>query len=430
MLTRRLEAYCHWKTLKEPHWGNVDFPPIDYQKLRYYAAPSRPIPKKWEEVDPEILATFDKLGIPLGEQKQLAGVAVDAVLDSVSVGTTFQKELEKQGIIFSSFSQAVQRHPDLVQRYMGKVVPMKDNFFSALNAALFSDGSFCYIPKGVRCPLPLSTYFRINAAQTGQFERTLIIAEEGASLDYLEGCTAPIRPENQLHAAVVEIHAKARASVHYATVQNWYPGDKQGKGGIYNFVVKRGLCAGEHAKIAWVQLETGSAITWKYPSCLLKGAHSVGEFYSVAVTKNRQQADTGSKMHHLAPHTRSKIISKGIAAGESHNSYRGLVQLSPRAKNAHHFTQCDSLLIGPKSAAYTFPTLEGQNHTATLHHEATTSAIDEAQLFYCQQRGIQPESAHALIATGFCQEVLAKLPLEFAMEAEKLLQLTLEGSVG
>lgn len=431
LLNWRLKAFRYWQTLQEPTWGNLDYTPIDYQAISYYAAPvQKKAPKDLSEVDPAILATFNKLGIPLAEQERLAGVAVDAVLDSVSVGTTFQATLAEHGIIFCSFSEAVKKHPHLVKKYLGKVVPYQDNYFAALNAAVFSDGSFCYIPQGVRCPMELSTYFRINAAQTGQFERTLIIAEKGAYVSYLEGCTAPMRQENQLHAAVVEILAEAQAEVRYATIQNWYPGDQAGKGGVYNFVTKRGLCAGEHAKIAWTQLETGSAITWKYPSCILKGDHSTGAFYSVAITKNHQQADTGTKMIHIGRNTKSHIVSKGISAGKSKNTYRGLVKILPRATNAYNFSQCDSLLIGDTCGAYTFPYIEGQHHSAKVQHEATTSKMDEAQLFYCQQRALSEEKAHALLATGFCHEVLQKLPMEFAIEAKQLLALTLEGSVG
>lgn len=431
MLEWRLEAYAHWKKMEEPTWSNLHYPPIDYQQISYYAEPTQKIaPKSLSELDPEILATFDKLGIPLQEQKRLAGIAVDAVLDSVSVGTTFQEELKKLGIIFCSLSEAIQKHSDLVRSYLGKVVGMQDNYFAALNAAVFSDGSFCYIPKGVRCPMELSTYFRINAANTGQFERTLIIAEPESYVSYLEGCTAPMRENHQLHSAVVEIHAAAKSEVRYATIQNWYPGDVEGKGGVYNFVTKRGLCAGEEAKISWVQLETGSAITWKYPSCILKGDRSVGEFYSVAITKNHQQADTGTKMIHLGKETRSKVISKGISAGHGKNTYRGLVKISPKAANAYNFSQCDSLLIGNECSAHTAPYILSDNSTASVQHEATTSKVDEEQLFYCQQRGMSREEAHTLIATGFCKEVLSRLPMEFAIEAQKLLGITLEGSVG
>lgn len=431
LLEWRLKAYYHWLTLQEPKWPNVHYPPINYQDIIYYAAPK---PQKalnsLDEVDPELRATFDKLGISLEEQKRLSGVAMDVVLDSVSVATTFQEKLNELGIIFCSFSEAVQRHPELVQQYLGKVVPPQDNYFAALNAAVFSDGSFCYIPKGVRCPMELSTYFRINAANTGQFERTLIVAEAGSYVSYLEGCTAPMRDENQLHAAVVEIYAAKDAEVRYATVQNWYPGDKEGKGGIYNFVTKRGLCAGEGSKVSWTQVETGSAITWKYPSCILMGDHSVGEFYSVAVTKNKQQADTGTKMIHLGKNTKSRIVSKGISAGQGQNSYRGLVKVIKRAENARNFSQCDSLLLGNQCGAHTFPYIDVKNKTAQVEHEATTSKIGEEQLFYCNQRGIDNEQAVALIVNGYCKEVLNKLPMEFAVEAQKLLALTLEGSVG
>ena len=431
MLEWRLKAYRHWLKMKEPVWPNVDYPPIDYQDSIYYAAPKQ---KKTldslDEVDPKLRETFDKLGISLLEQKRLTGVAVDAVMDSVSVATTFREELSKQGIIFSSFSDALQEHPELIQKYMGSVVPYTDNFYAALNAAVFSDGSFCYIPKGVRCPMELSTYFRINAANTGQFERTLIIAEEGSSVSYLEGCTAPMRDENQLHAAVVELVAHKDAHIKYSTVQNWYPGDEEGRGGIYNFVTKRGICLGDNAKISWTQVETGSAITWKYPSVILKGNHSVGEFYSVAVTNNRQQADTGTKMFHLGDNTRSTIISKGISAGRSNNSYRGLVKVSKKAKNARNFSQCDSLLIGDQCGAHTFPYLEVSHPSAKIEHEATTSKIGEDQIFYCNQRGISTEDAIGLIVNGYCKEIFRELPMEFAVEAQKLLAISLEGSVG
>jgi len=431
LLAWRLEAYQHWLTLEAPQWANVHYPPIDYQDIIYYAAPKqKATPKSLEEVDPEMLATFDKLGIPLEEQKRLAGVAMDVVMDSVSVATTFQDTLAALGIIFCSFSEAVQKHPELVRQYLGTVVPPDDNYFAALNSAVFSDGSFCYIPKGVRCPMELSTYFRINAMNTGQFERTLIVAEEEAYVSYLEGCTAPMRDENQLHAAVVEIRAARQAEVRHATVQNWYPGDKEGRGGIYNFVTKRGLCAGERSKISWTQVETGSAITWKYPSCVLMGDHSIGEFYSVAVTNHKQQADTGTKMIHLGKNTKSRIVSKGIAAGQGQNSYRGLVKVTKRASNARNFSQCDSLLIGRQCGAHTFPYIDVKHPTAQVEHEATTSKIGEEQLFYCQQRGIGTEEAIALIVNGYCKEVLNKLPMEFAVEAQKLLALTLEGSVG
>jgi Fe-S cluster assembly protein SufB len=431
MLAWRLKAYEHWLTMPTPKWANVHYPPIDYQDIIYYAAPQKKtVLNSLDEVDPELLATFQKLGIALEEQKRLTGVAMDVVMDSVSVATTFQAKLEELGIIFCPFSEAVQQHPELVKKYLGTVVPPQDNYFAALNAAVFSDGSFCYIPKGVRCPMELSTYFRINAANTGQFERTLIIAEEGAYVSYLEGCTAPMRDENQLHAAVVEIYAAQDAEVKYATVQNWYPGDKEGKGGIYNFVTKRGICAGDNAKISWTQVETGSAITWKYPSCILMGDNSIGEFYSVAVTNNKQQADTGTKMIHLGKNTKSRIVSKGISAGQSQNSYRGLVKITQRAENARNFSQCDSLLMGNQCGAHTFPYIDVKNKTAQVEHEATTSKIGAEQLFYCNQRGISTEEAVALIVNGYCKEVLNKLPMEFAVEAQKLLALTLEGSIG
>jgi len=431
MLDWRLEAYKKWKSMKEPKWANITFPAINYQDVIYYSAPKQSAKaKNLEDVDPELIKTFEKLGISLTEQKRLTGVAVDAVIDSVSVATTFKENLAKLGIIFCSFSEAVQHHPELVKKYMGSVVPVNDNYFAALNSAVFTDGSFCYIPKGVRCPMELSTYFRINAANTGQFERTLIVADEGSYVSYLEGCTAPMRDENQLHAAVVEIYAMKDAQVKYSTVQNWYPGDKQGKGGIYNFVTKRGLCAGDHSKISWTQVETGSAITWKYPSCVLKGDYSMGEFYSVAVTNNYQQADTGSKMIHIGKNTRSRIVSKGISAGHSQNSYRGQVQIMKRAENARNFSQCDSLLMGDKCGAHTFPYIDVENNSARIEHEATTSKIGEDQIFYCQQRGIDEESAVALIVNGYAKEVLNQLPMEFAVEAQKLLALTLEGSVG
>lgn len=431
LLEWRLKAFRYWQELVEPTWPNVDYPPIDYQDIIYYAAPKKkPKYESLDEVDPELLETFNKLGIPLDEQKVLAGVAVDAVIDSVSVKTTFKEKLSELGIIFCSFSEAVKDHPELVKKYLGTVVPIQDNFFAALNSAVFSDGSFVYIPKGVRCPMELSTYFRINAANTGQFERTLIVAEEGSYVSYLEGCTAPMRDENQLHAAVVEIIALDDAEVKYSTVQNWYPGDKDGKGGIYNFVTKRGLCAGKNSKISWTQVETGSAITWKYPSCVLKGDNSVGEFYSVAVTNNKQQADTGTKMIHLGKNTRSTIVSKGISAGYSHNSYRGLVKIGKKAENAHNFSVCDSLLMGDKCGAHTFPYLEVDNNTAKVEHEATTSKIGEDQLFYCMQRGLSEEDAINMIVNGYCKEVFNELPMEFAVEAQKLLAITLEGSVG
>ena len=431
MLEFRLKAFRHWQKMQEPQWANVNYPKVDFQDIIYYSAPK---PKKQlnslDELDPEIKATFDKLGISLLEQKRLAGVAVDAVIDSVSVKTTFRNELSKLGIIFSSFSEAVQEHPELVKKYMGSVVLYTDNFYAALNSAVFSDGSFCYIPKGVRCPMELSTYFRINSAGTGQFERTLIIADEGAYVSYLEGCTAPKRDENQLHAAVVEIYAHTDAQVKYSTVQNWYPGDKGGRGGIFNFVTKRGLCAGERSKISWTQVETGSAVTWKYPSVILKGDYSTGEFYSVALTNNFQQADTGTKMIHIGKHTRSTIISKGISGGRSNNSYRGLVRIGKQAEKARNFSQCDSLLLGDKCGAHTFPYLECANPTAKVEHEATTSKVGEDQIFYCNQRGISTEDAIGLIVNGYCKEVFNQLPMEFAVEAQKLLAVSLEGSVG
>lgn len=436
LLEYRLTAFRHWKTMKEPrHWANIDYPAVDFQDIIYYAAPKKKAGvESLDEVDPELLATFNKLGISLEEQKRLVGmesaIAVDAVIDSVSVKTTFKETLAEKGIIFCSFSEAVQEHPELIKKYMGSVVPYTDNFYAALNAAVFSDGSFCYIPKGVRCPMELSTYFRINASGTGQFERTLIVADEGSYVSYLEGCTAPKRDENQLHAAVVEIVALRNAEVKYSTVQNWYPGDKDGKGGIYNFVTKRGICFGEHSRISWTQVETGSAITWKYPSVILKGDYSSGEFFSVAVTNNRQQADTGTKMIHLGKNTRSTIISKGISAGYSNNSYRGLVRMAKGAKNARNFSQCDSLLMGDRCGAHTFPYIEIKDNSATVEHEATTSKIGEDQLFYCKQRGIDTEKAISLIVNGYCKDVLNKLPMEFAVEAQKLLSISLEGSVG
>jgi Fe-S cluster assembly protein SufB len=431
MLEWRLKAFRHWLTLKEPHWANIKYEPIDYQDAYYYAAPKkRKKVESLDEVDPKLIETFNKLGISLEEQKMLAGVAVDAVMDSVSVATTFKEELAKHGIIFCPMSEAIVNHPDLVRKYLGSVVPYSDNFFAALNSAVFTDGSFCYIPKGVRSPMELSTYFRINAAKTGQFERTLIVAEEGSYVSYLEGCTAPMRDEHQLHAAVVEIYAHKDATVKYSTVQNWYPGDEEGKGGIYNFVTKRGLCAGENSKISWTQVETGSAITWKYPSVILKGDNSVGEFYSVALTNNYQQADTGTKMIHIGKNTRSTIISKGISAGRSQNSYRGLVKVVKGATNARNFSQCDSLLIGDRCGAHTFPYLEIADKTARVEHEATTSKIGEDQLFYCNQRGIDTENAIGLIVNGFAKEVFRELPMEFAVEAQKLLAISLEGSVG
>ncbi len=431
MLEFRLKAFRHWKTMKEPKWAHVNYPPIDFQDIIYYSAPrKKPKYESLDEVDPELLETFEKLGIPLNEQKMLAGVAVDAVMDSVSVATTFRETLEEKGIIFCSFSEAVQKHPELVKKYIGSVVPYTDNFYAALNSAVFSDGSFCYIPKGVRCPLELSTYFRINAANTGQFERTLIVAEEGSYVSYMEGCTAPMRDENQLHAAIVEIVALKDAEVKYSTVQNWWPGDKNGRGGVYNFVTKRGICEGENSKISWTQVETGSAITWKYPSVILLGDNSKGEFYSVAVTNNRQQADTGTKMIHLGKNTKSTIISKGISAGKSNNSYRGLVKSTRKAENARNFSQCDSLLLGDKCGAHTFPYVEAGNRSTIVEHEATTSKISEDQLFYCLQRGMDMESAIGLIVNGYAKEVLNKLPMEFAVEAQKLLSISLEGSVG
>lgn len=431
LLEWRLNAFRQWSKMKEPRWPNVTYPPIDYQDIIYYSAPKKSAKaKSLEEVDPELIKTFEKLGISLTEQKRLTGVAVDAVIDSVSVATTFKETLAELGIIFCSFGEAVQKHPELIQKYMGSVVPVSDNYYAALNSAVFTDGSFCYIPKGVRCPMELSTYFRINAANTGQFERTLIVADEGSQVSYLEGCTAPMRDENQLHAAVVEIYAMKDAKVKYSTVQNWYPGDKDGVGGIYNFVTKRGLCAGERSKISWTQVETGAAITWKYPSCILKGDYSVGEFYSVAVTNNYQQADTGTKMIHLGKNTTSRIVSKGISAGRSQNSYRGQVHITKRATNARNFSQCDSLLMGDKCGAHTFPYIDVENNTAQVEHEATTSKIGEDQIFYCLQRGIDEESAVALIVNGYAKEVLRQLPMEFAVEAQKLLALTLEGSVG
>ena len=431
LLEYRLKAFRYWLTIEEPDWALLNHPPINYQDIIYYAAPKQKKElESLDEVDPELLDTFNKLGISLDEQKMLSGVAVDAVIDSVSVKTTFQDTLAKHGIIFCSFSEAVQEHPELVKKYMGSVVPHTDNFFAALNSAVFSDGSFCYIPKGVRCPIELSTYFRINAANTGQFERTLLVADEGSYVSYLEGCTAPQRDENQLHAAIVEIVTHDNAEVKYSTVQNWYPGDKEGRGGIYNFVTKRGLCKGANSKISWTQVETGSAITWKYPSCILLGDNSVGEFYSVAVTNNYQQADTGTKMLHIGKNTKSTIISKGISAGFSNNSYRGLVRVSKKADNARNFSQCDSLLLGDKCGAHTFPYIKTNNNTAIVEHEATTSKISENQLFYCQQRGIDNEKAISLIVNGYAKEVLNKLPMEFAVEAQKLLAITLEGSVG
>jgi Fe-S cluster assembly protein SufB len=431
MLEWRLKSYRHWLTMEEPMWQNVHHAPIDYQNIIYYAAPKQKnAPKSLDEIDPELLKTYEKLGIPLKEQERLSGVAVDAVFDSVSVATTFKDKLAEMGIIFCSFSDAVQHHPDLVQKYLGSVVPYTDNFFASLNSAVFSDGSFCFIPKGVRCPMELSTYFRINAADTGQFERTLIIAEEGSYVSYLEGCTAPMRDENQLHAAVVELIALDNAQIKYSTVQNWYPGDKEGKGGIYNFVTKRGKCLGVNSKISWTQVETGSAITWKYPSCILQGDNSIGEFYSVALTNNYQQADTGTKMIHIGENTRSTIVSKGISAGHGQNTYRGMVKILKNATNARNFSQCDSLLLGDKCGAHTFPYIEVKNSTAQMEHEASTSKIGEDQIFYCKQRGISAEDAVSMIVNGFCKEVFRELPMEFAVEAQKLLGVSLEGSVG
>jgi len=431
LLEFRLKAFSKWLKMAQPNWAHLKIPAIDFQDIIYYAAPKKKKElESLDEVDPELIDTFNKLGISLEEQKMLSGVAVDAVIDSVSVKTTFSDTLAKLGIVFMSFSEAVHQHPDLVKQYLGKAVPMGDNYFSTLNDAVFSDGSFCYIPKGVRCPVELSTYFRINAANTGQFERTLIIADENAYVSYLEGCTAPQRDENQLHAAVVEIITMKDAEVKYSTVQNWYPGNKEGLGGIFNFVTKRGICKGDHSKISWTQVETGSAITWKYPSCILAGDNSIGEFYSVAVTNNYQQADTGSKMIHLGKNTKSTIISKGISAGHSHNSYRGLVKMGKNATNSRNFSQCDSLLLGDKCGAHTFPYIDGQNSSCVIEHEATTSKISEDQLFYCQQRGISQDSAVGLIVNGYAKEVLKQLPMEFAVEAQKLLSISLEGSVG
>lgn len=432
MLQWRLRAYRHWLTMKHPRWAHVQFPPIDFQNISYYSAPKskKDGPKSLAEVDPKLLETYDRLGIPLHERERLAGVAVDAVFDSVSVATTFKDKLAAVGVIFCPFSEAVQKYPELVEKYLGSVVPYRDNFYATLNSAVFSDGSFVYIPKGVRCPLELSTYFRINSANTGQFERTLIIADVGSTVSYLEGCTAPMRDENQLHAAVVELVALDNAVIKYATVQNWYPGDDEGKGGIYNFVTKRGACRGVNSKISWTQVETGSAITWKYPSVILQGDNSCGEFYSVALTNNYQQADTGTKMIHIGKNTSSTIISKGIAAGHGQNSYRGLVKVTPGATNARNYSQCDSLLIGDQCGAHTFPYIEAKNKTAHLEHEATTSKIGEDQLFYCRQRGISEEDAVSMIVNGFCKQVFKKLPLEFAVEAQKLLEVSLEGAVG
>jgi Fe-S cluster assembly protein SufB len=431
LLEWRFKAFRHWPTMKDPAWAKVEYPPIDFQDAYYYSAPkTTDKPKSLDEVDPELLRTYEKLGIPLKEQEMLAGVAVDAVFDSVSVATTFKKKLEEVGVIFCPISEAVQNHPDLVRKYLGSVVPYSDNFYATLNSAVFTDGSFVYIPKGVRCPMELSTYFRINAANTGQFERTLIIADEGSYVSYLEGCTAPMRDENQLHAAVVELIAFDDAEIKYSTVQNWYPGDENGVGGIYNFVTKRGACRGRNSKISWTQVETGSAITWKYPSCILQGDNSVGEFYSIAITNNCQQADTGTKMMHIGRNTRSRIISKGISAGRADNTYRGLVKILPKAEGARNYTQCDSLLIGDKCGAHTVPYIESQNRSARVEHEATTSKISEDQLFYCRQRGLSEEDAVALVVNGFCREVLQQLPMEFAVEAQKLVGISLEGSVG
>ncbi len=431
MLEWRLKAFRHWLGMKEPGWAKVSYPPIDFQDAYYYAAPKQKAkPKSLSEVDPELLETYKKLGIPLAEQERLAGVAVDAVFDSVSVATTYKDKLEKMGIIFCSISEAMQKCPEIVKQYLGTVVPYTDNFYATLNSAVFSDGSFVYVPKGVRCPMELSTYFRINASETGQFERTLIIADAGSYVSYLEGCTAPMRDENQLHAAVVELIALDDAEIKYSTVQNWYPGDENGKGGIYNFVTKRGACRGRNSKISWTQVETGSAITWKYPSCILQGDNSQGEFYSVAITNNYQQADTGTKMIHLGKNTRSRIISKGISAGHAQNTYRGLVRVGPRAESARNYTQCDSLLIGDKCGAHTVPYIESKNRSARVEHEATTSKISEDQLFYCRQRGLSEEDAVSLIVNGFCKEVLQELPMEFAVEAQKLVAISLEGSVG
>ncbi len=437
MLEWRLKAYRMWLEMTEPAWANVHYEKVDYQAVKYYSAPKqKKTVESLDDIDPELRRTFERLGISLKEQERIAGVerlsgvAVDAVIDSVSIATTFKKDLAERGIIFCSMTEAIQEHPELIKKYLGSVVPPKDNFFAALNAAVFSDGSFCYIPKGVRCPMELSTYFRINAAGTGQFERTLIVADEGSYVSYLEGCTAPMRDENQLHAAVVELIAAENAEIKYSTVQNWYPGDKEGKGGIYNFVTKRGICDGANSKISWTQVETGSAVTWKYPSVILKGDNSIGEFYSVAVTNNYQQADTGTKMIHIGKNTKSRIVSKGISAGRSQNSYRGLVEVMKRAENARNFSQCDSLLLGDKCGAHTFPYIEVKNNTATVEHEATTSKIGEDQLFYCNQRGIPSEAAVALIVNGYAKEVLNQLPMEFAVEAQKLLEISLEGSVG
>jgi Fe-S cluster assembly protein SufB len=430
LLQWRLKSFRHWTKMKEPKWPSVHYPAIDYQDIVYYSAPKTNGPKSLAEVDPEILKTFEKLGVPLQEREMLAGVAVDAVFDSVSVGTTFKKKLGEMGVIFCSFSEAVLEHPDLIEKYLGTVVSYNDNFFAALNSAVFTDGSFCYIPKGVRCPMELSTYFRINAAKTGQVERTLLVADEGSYVSYLEGCTAPMRDENQLHAAVVELVALGNAEIKYSTVQNWYPGDKNGKGGVYNFVTKRGACRGNGSKISWTQVETGSAITWKYPSCILQGDNSVGEFYSVAVANNMQQADTGTKMIHVGKNTKSTIISKGISAGKGQNTYRGLVRILPKAEGAQNYTQCDSLLMSSECGAHTVPYIDVRNNSARVGHEASTSKISEDQVFYCRQRGLSSEDAVNLIVNGFCKEVFRKLPMEFAVEAQKLLAVSLEGSVG
>ena len=433
LLNWRLKAFEHWKNMEEPQWAKVDYPKIDYQSISYYSAPKDKSdePKSLDEVDPELIKTYNKLGIPLEEQKMLSGVAVDAVFDSVSIATTFKKDLEKEGVIFCSFSEAVQNHPNLIKKYLGSVVPYTDNYFAALNSAVFSDGSFVYIPKGVRCPMELSTYFRINAMNTGQFERTLIIADDKSYVSYLEGCTAPMRDDNQLHAAVVELVANEDAEIKYSTVQNWYPGDpKTGKGGIYNFVTKRGICAGKNSKISWTQIETGSAVTWKYPSCILKGDNSIGEFYSVAVANNFQQADTGTKMIHIGKNTNSTIISKGISAGKGQNTYRGQVKVMKNAENARNYSQCDSILIGSDCSAHTFPYIDVRNPSAQMEHEASTSNIGEDQLFYCNQRGISIENAVSLIVNGFCKEVFRELPMEFAVEAQSLMEVSLEGSVG
>ena len=432
MLEWRLKAYSHWLTMTEPNWQNVHYPPINYDGIAYYSAPKTQAdgPKSLDEVDPELLEAYNKLGIPLQEQELLAGVAVDAVFDSVSVATTYKEKLSELGIIFGSFSEAVQEHPELIQKYLGTVVPYTDNFFAALNSAVFTDGSFCYIPEGVRCPMELSTYFRINAQNTGQFERTLIIADKGSHVSYLEGCTAPMRDENQLHAAVVELVAHDDAQIKYSTIQNWYPGDEEGKGGIYNFVTKRGMCQGVNSKISWTQVETGSAITWKYPGCILLGDNSIGEFYSVALTKMRQQADTGTKMIHIGKNTRSNVVSKGISAGHGQNTYRGMIKILKGASGARNYTQCDSMLIGDQCGAHTFPYIEIKNSTTQMEHEASTSKIGEDQIFYCQQRGLSPEDAVSMIVNGFCKEVFKELPMEFAVEAQKLLEINLEGSVG